>query len=320
MLATAPNGSIPVLSLIGVESNRIRKQLPYKMPPGYKPWKDIASDLGMALASLSMDSSLLTIGDYTNASLQGLWVATRAPMYVIKRDLLRAFDLSDVAEDKGLLVDLNPPLPTFMLVLPQNTLVTPDGTTINNLTVHLADKAYPQRSVAPGSDVSFVVNLPYPQNLLWVALDSSGVIWHDVSGVAEDGTLKNDFSQTTGNLNLSKADHDFVKRVERIVCQVLLALTYRPDLLGAEALPKQAQAKGFGGAGKAETSTLYPRWLGSTFKLASDTPTQATPGKAKLHSSPVAHWRRGHWRRVPVGSREFNERKWVFIQPTFVNG
>lgn len=308
--------------LVEYEAERVRKRLPYKIPKGYRPWKAIAAEVGATLATVTTHFPK-TAGDNYYSLLQGLWLATRSPLYAIKRDLLRAFELSDVAADKGLLMDINPPLPTFMLLLPQNALKTPDGTTIDNLTVHLADKAQPERSLATENGTVYGMDLdklPNRHTLMWAALDSRGIIWHSRSGVTEQGTLENNFENSQGDLALSSEDVTFMKKVDAILCQVLLALTYRPDLLGEEAIATKEKPKGFGAAGEPRSPVLRPRWLGQTFKLPSGSPAPTNPGEPRSHNSPMAHWRRGHWRRVPVGPKDQGGRKWAFIQPTFVNG
>jgi hypothetical protein len=44
---------------------------------------------------------------------------------------------------------------------------------------------------------------------------------------------------------------------------------------------------------------------------------QQTP--ATNHASPISHWRRGHWRNQPHGSKENPSYKLVWIEPTLIN-
>ena len=306
-----------IAPLVQQETETVRKQLPYKIPRGYKPWGAIAAEVGVAIATLATKFPK-TPGDYFYSMLLGLWLATRSPIYAIKRDLLRAFELSDVAPEKGLLADINPPLPTFMLLLPLNALVTPEGDSVNTIAIHLVDKAHPERSIGIRDNTAYEVGmkeLPNRHSLLWAAIDSSLIVWHSRSSVTEDGALRNNYERNQGDLETSQEDIAFMKKVDSILAQILLSLTYRPDLLGEEALSAPGKPKGFGAAAPGRSPILRPRWLGEGFKLPA-----RSPAGDKTHSSPTAHWRRGHWKRVPVGPRDQGGRKWTFIQPTFVNG
>jgi len=296
----------------------VREALTYSIPKGYKPWKEIIYEIGNALGALLVPLRGQTRGFEHYALMLGLWLSNRSPMYTIKRDLLQAFELSEIVSDKGLLVDIKPPLPTLMVLFPSKSVLTPDGEYLENLTLHFTDTAHPENSCGVFRKHSYEIRLDttdYQYGIMWAAGSPSGIIWHSNSFVTEDGNLKICLVPGSGSVDLTQADSAFLHKINSIAVQILLSLTYRPDLLGEEALGTLDKPKGFGAAAPGRSPILRPRWLGEGFKLPA-----RSPAGDKTHSSPTAHWRRGHWKRVPVGPRDQGGRKWTFIQPTFVNG
>ena len=240
-------------------------------------------------------------------------------MYALRGDLFKAFDNSDVALDNGLLADLRPPVNPFILLFPSNSLISAEGAPLDWVVVNLTSRDRPEDSLGEGYGYSMPLlriegNLP--KNLNWGGVDSKEVSWFGGSGIDEEGNVVPG-GRSLGSEQMQPPDHDFTARVRNIVLQTMLALTYRPDLLEAEDLvaaprrPTRANSRGN------KSKVLSPRYL-STPEVVHRSRSVA-PGTGS-HASPTAHWRRGHWRRVPVGERESGGRKWVWIQPTFVNG
>ena len=95
-----------------------------------------------------------------------------------------------------------------------------------------------------------------------------------------------------------------------LVVQSLLLMGAKPELI-EEAMPSRTlHGVGFNQDYKA---LLNPIWIGRHYKQRS-----SGPGTGP-HTSPQAHWRRGHWRRVAYGVGR-TKREWRWFEPTFVNG
>lgn len=91
-----------------------------------------------------------------------------------------------------------------------------------------------------------------------------------------------------------------------IALQCLLAMTYRPDLLSTEELPSTHRRPLRPGQ---QDTVRHPRWLGKDYRRPK------AVSKGGFHASPRKHWRKSHWRRVPIGKGRL-ERKWVWIETT----
>lgn len=293
----------------------VRQVKPYHIPKGYMRWENLSAIVALSLACMKANKAPSNdLASWLNVARTALWFVQDAPLYCLSNQLLRSFDESDVHESPYLFADLRPPLPTFMVLFPQNSIRTPEGTPVDYCIVHLADREHPERSRGDG----YGFKVPYlehehDRNLHWSAIDQKETCWFSGMGLEADGTIRSSDEQV-GGCAISPAEADFLRRMRSLILQCLLTLTYRPDLLDdspAEAQP--ASRKGQSSRERSQASVMHPRWLGKEYKRPAST------GKGN-HASPKEHWRRGHWRRVVVGARELNQRKWAWIEPTFVQG
>ena len=65
------------------------------------------------------------------------------------------------------------------------------------------------------------------------------------------------------------------------------------------------------GVKKDQETLLRARWIGKTYRLRRESSTELMA----THPSPRTHWRRGNYKRVPIGERSIGKRKWVWIEP-----
>lgn len=299
----------------------VQKERPYKIPSGYMYWKNVCGIIGYFLLNYHPESfheldPLVQMCVYRTV----LWFVQDAPVYCISTELLGAFEETDIEDKPDILVDLKPPLPTFMLLFPQGAVCPPPpqgavcpslGVSLNYVIVHLSDNEYPERSSgsAYGFDVPCLQH-PQKQVLHWSGLDNNGQLWTSGSILNEQGKII-----TAPTVDIE--GHLFRKKVGSIILQCLLAFTYTPELVTQDQAEGSAQpSKGFHKQRQKQTLTRTPRWLGKDYTP----PPTITGGGGSNHASPRSHWRRGHWRRVVVGARLDQQRKWSWIQPTRVNG
>ena len=297
----------------------VRADSPYQIPKGFMSWDKLSILVGAALEFTNgRNPGAQDAATFLHNHRLSLWFLQRAPIYTMRLELLRAFQATDVVHDNTLMADLDPPLSTFMLLFPSNSIVTPEGYPLDFAVVHLADHDHPDRSTARRLGLeaqSLKVNPGAERNLHWSSIDGGEVVWFGGMDVDTDGNLLEPDGRQLGDTALTEADYAFTRGMRSVIIQTVLALTYRPDLLEAEPTPEPTRANRPGRA-RATPKVLRPRWLGNSTKKGPSLP-KVVPGH---HSSPQAHWRRGHWRRVSVGPRDQQGRKWVWITPTFVNG
>lgn len=103
--------------------------------------------------------------------------------------------------------------------------------------------------------------------------------------------------------------------ITSLIANIVNVITYQQGLISEE----PSSPKGFGKPTLKQQSKallLNPTWLGKGYKPM--VKRSASP-QGGTHASPVTHWRRGHWRNQPVGSKDSSETKPIWIQPVLVN-
>jgi hypothetical protein len=288
----------------------ILKERPYKIPKGYLHMSEIASLVGLMVGACGNPS--YDQASALNAWRTALWFVQDAPIYLLSTSLLRAFEASDVHDQNKLFANLEIPLPTFMVLLPENAIHSPDGGCVDYFVVHVSHVDRPEwsRGSAYGITIPYLQH-DHPVNLHWSTIDTNQTAWFSGMGLYEDGRIE----QTDGQLGAnptSPADKEFLAKMRSLMLQCLLSLRYAPQLLEeTETTTRQATGKNKPTT-QPKAKYRLPRWLGKGYKVKS--PTTQCGAKRK---SPRGHWREGHDRRVPVGpGRE--GREWRWIEPTFV--
>jgi len=154
-----------------------------------------------------------------NASRTSLWFVQDAPIYCLNTELLRAFEQSDVEQNSRLLADLRPPLPTFILLFPQNSITTPEGGVLDYCVVHLSDMDHPEYSIlvsgAAGGVGSLVAQLVLRTGASVVG--TAGSSHHDWlrSLGAHPINYENDLQQSLGHV----APGGFDAVIDTVNCQ-----------------------------------------------------------------------------------------------------
>jgi hypothetical protein len=284
----------------------------YRDPNGYYPFRsamlDIADLLQMAdsvnipwLDVRDANRMLLTIG-------HNFW-ADKAPSYWLEKSLFEAFLASDLPEN---ITDLKRSIPIGCLFLPEG-IVTPDGEALRWLVFYhrLAGE------VLPSFRAGVTILKDQPQHFDYIAwasiLPSSTVYAHYLRTDEPENTDPMHFSPRIKQWADTEREEQFVNQVSSVLAQSLLAVQVLPDLLerggsvGFDTVPNRKR-----NPRKGELNWLSPNWIGRSYKVKRHSIGSGT------HSSPSVHWRRGHWRRSPVGKREENRREWRWIQPVLV--
>jgi hypothetical protein len=289
----------------------VRKVRPYEIPKNYMRWEYLSAIIAISLRAYTNTQG---VDRATHLCLvrTALWFVQDAPIFCMSSAILRAFEQTDIHESKDLLSELQVAMPTFILLFPENSIKSSEGGNIEYCVVHLSDINNKRRSEgsAYGFDVSYIPH-EHNLNLHWSSVDSKETVWFSGCGL-DNGNIqkaKDELGRDVAN----DLDKLFIKKMESIVLQSLLAIQYAPQLLEIEPSivksirrPKQKQ--------KEQIEIRRPRWIGKNYAIKSQKSSAVHSGQ-----SPRMHWRRGHWKRVPVGKREENLRKRVWIEPVIVN-
>jgi hypothetical protein len=291
--------------------NFILKERPYKIPKGFLCMSEIAALTAMMVEACGdprydQASSL-------NAWRTALWFVQDAPIYLLSTALMRGFELSDVYDQNKLFANLEVPLPTFMVLLPENAVQTPDGGCVDYFVVHVAHEDHPEWSRGSAHDIHIpYIKHEHPINLHCSCIDTKQTAWFSGMGLYPDGRIQQSDVQLGAN-SPTPDDLKFLAKMRSLMLQCLLSLRYAPQLLEETQPSNNGQVVGKNGqATQQKTKYRLPRWLGKSYKLKSPTTKNGVRRK-----SPRGHWREGHDRRVPVGpGRE--AREWRWIEPTFI--
>lgn len=287
----------------------ILQERPYKIPKGFMSMGEIAAITALMIGACG--DRRCDQASALNAWRTALWFVQDAPIYLLSTSLLRAFEASDVHDQSKLFANLEIPLPTFMVLLPENAVKTPDGANVDYFIVHAAHAEHPEwsRGNAYGISIPYF-NHDHTINLHWSPIDSKQTAWFSGMGLHPDGRIEQSEDQLGSDPTTTK-DKEFLAKMRSLMLQCLLSLRYAPQLTEE---PEAATKKTPGKNKQPPKFSKYraPRWLGKSYKLKS-----FTPQSGQQRKSPRGHWREGHDRRVPVGpGRE--RREWRWIEPTFV--
>lgn len=287
----------------------IRQKRPYRTPKGYPSWRFLS---GQIAGSLMFRSVAPDPAAYIHHQRAILWYCQNAPVYCLSKELLRSFHDTDILDQAELLSSLQPPLPTLLLLFPQNAITTPEGDALDWSILHWSDRAHPERSQgsADGYRASAIPHGEHPSNLHWSAVDNGGTLWYAGTTLTEDGRVIFSHDAQVGQNLMDAQEQSFLDQMRSLALQVFLALTYRDDLIS---ISRPAdRAKGFAQLRKQENAPLFPRWLGKEYVRPK---ASYSSGKG----SPRSHWRRGHWRQQAIGAGR-KQRKVIWIEPTFIKG
>jgi hypothetical protein len=236
------------------------------------------------------------------------------PVYWLKRDLLTAFLRTDLPE---LIYGMKQVIRHGLLMLPnQQELISPDGEAVQwvQFSHFLAEDFENTIEVSPNVQLDSKEKV---DKLRWATMLSSGIIYSNLIGlergednkpISGDLTINDIFKVMEQNTDVD-TETQFIQKVDNLILQTLLFLQTRPDDVVAE-IP---ESKGFSQSpGKQK---LAPIWIGYRYQIQKERSPLGESGQRQRQSA--GWWRRGHWRRVPIGKREENLRDWRWIEPTW---
>ncbi|MEG5043437.1 hypothetical protein [Microcoleus sp. B4-C1] len=316
----------------------IREDVNYRMPPNYIKWEVLSQIIAIGLSTCDLEYAKVDISAFIHSYRIALWFAQKAPMYCLSHELIEAFDQTDALHKPGVLCGWQPSLPTFLLAIPKGAIYAPDGAAIDYLTVSCSNINHPEWNSGKWKSISIhPFKMRYPLYFQYSTVDSQETVWTSGTAVSENGnTLIYDENSDIGRDTLTPEDRILIKRLRNLVINILLTLEFLPSLVSDIEKKELPAPKGFGEKlQKHKTAHRFPRWLGKGFSIPqsdslatieeivepdADGEDDERTVIQKNHSSPIAHWRRGHWRVLETGEgKRWKNAKRIWIKPIYVN-
>ncbi|WP_333152890.1 hypothetical protein [Microcoleus sp. B9-D4] len=321
---------------------RIREDVNYRMPSGYISWQVLSQIIAIGLSTCDLEYAKVDISAFIHSYRIALWFAHKAPIYCLTHELIEAFDQTDALHKPGVLCGWQPSLPSFLLALPKGAIYAPDGASIDYLTVSCSDFNHPEWNSAKWRNFTIEpFKLKYTLYFQFSTVDSQETVWTSGTAIDEGGnTLIYDENSNIGRNTLTPEDRVFIHRLRNLIINILLSLEFLPELVSDIDKKDLAITKGFGKTlKKSKAIDRFPRWLGKDFSIKQSASLEQAekiiePNEENLeeqtdngnreikriHSSPIAHWRRGHWRVLETGGgKRWKNAKRIWIKPIYVN-
>lgn len=289
----------------------------YREPSGYASHRSICYELAKAVWNAQVCPGGLDWVTTESALIAYQVAHLEAPTLWLNNALAVALKETDIPEQ---IIGLKRVLPAGIIMLPQSLFKTPDD---QHLTFIAWVHQLPEDEIV---DINLgtrcTITPPHLEHgqISWFSGLTSGEVYHGNVKCLPDGVQFGAIDLAT-NLQYfmeidEQAESDILAILERLIIQILLVMQVRPDLVDETQITQVTQGVGFKKS-KGETEMWNPRWIGKNYIIREE--TLAAPQSGGTHASPRQHWRKGHLRRVPIGSREENQRKWNWIEPTWVS-
>lgn len=293
------------------EFNQLRQRR-YVNPRGYISYEDaIELGCGILLGFRLAPNAQRNFVDFYAAYLTQRIAQEQAPTYWLTSDLQSAILQTDLPAH---VVGMKRAIPCGILFLPSAGLISPDGEPFSFVYFahHLKEEVVSHNLI--GEETSEQCEFDCVR---WCTVMPSGLTYGGNVGIDQSEGLDlgvHDYSGVRAESVEVSAEDRFIEQCGNLILQTLLLVQSRPDLVEAE------QVLGFGGKQQRKhqqpSALLHPRWIGKSYQMKRERSTESSG----THVSPRMHWRCGHYKRVPIGERSKGERKWVWIEPTLVNG
>lgn len=316
----------------------IREEVNYRMPSEYISWQVLSQVIAIALSTCELSYAKTDISAFCHSYRIALWFAQNAPMYCLTHELIEAFDQTDALHKPGIMCGWQPSLPTFLLAIPKGAIWTPDGAYIDYLTVSCSDFNYPEWNSAKWRNFTIEpFNQKHPLYFQFCTVDSKETVWTSGTAIDEAGNnLIYDENSNIGRDTLTREDRVFIQRLRNLVINVLLTLEFLPALVSDIEKKDLVTTKRFGESlNKFKALDRLPRWLGKNFSITKSDSLDKTEETEEIeqqqteieqnkinrnHSSPIAHWRKGHWRVLESGEgKRWKSAQRIWIKPMYVN-
>lgn len=203
-------------------------------------------------------------------------------------------------------------------------ICSPDGESINYIAFRHT-KAFEKPPSIKFNQQLIVTEAIDFDYITWTTTTDLGTVYASCVGLQmmEDGDFDHgkhhfDVYDKLGIKIDEKAENVFLRTIDSIVLQTLLLMQIRPNIVTNSSASVSASL-GFSKTHKQQHAypVWSPNWIGKEYSAVKQ--IQATGARSGNHASPRQHWRRGHFRRIVVGSKSENQRQWHWFEPVLVN-
>jgi hypothetical protein len=229
-----------------------------------------------------------------------------------------------------------------LLAIPKGAIYAPDGASLDYLTISCNNINHPEWNSGKWKNISLQpFKLSYSLYFQYSTVAPHETVWTSGTAVSENGdTLIYDENYDIGRNTLTPEDRVFIRRLRNLVINVLLTLEFLPSMVTDIDKKDLAAPKGFRESlRKSKAIDRFPGWLGKCFSIRKSDSYQLTEEILKVeeileeeqieienaqtkrtHPSPIAHWRRGHWRVLESGEgKRWKNGKRIWLRPIYVN-
>lgn len=241
----------------------------------------------------------------------------RFPVFALNKNLAEAFLNSDPPKNVS---NINPFALGGVLLLPQGLLKNPDGNELQYLCFRFVKAKQVLTNTILGMPIDSIYP-PFNQIRCCSLLGISAYCFDffaDRDETHEVGdTDSNDFYPSIASgISDKDAETRFTSQVKNLLLQTFLYMQFKTS-----DLPMASNAtQGFSRYEQKSASVkpLTPIVIGQDYKIKKETIPDRDRTSSGTHASPIAHWRRGHYRQQAIGSRDNKSHKTIWIEPIFV--
>lgn len=303
---------------------KMLKERKYNNPRGYQAYEKVSQLMATQILNgykFPWDLIKTDFATQSATTINTQIANVQAPVYWLSQSLLESFLHTDLP---NWICGMQRPIPTAILMLPIGFICSPDGESINYIAFRHT-KAFenpPSIRFKRQLIVTEATNFDY---ITWTTTTDLGTVYASCVGLQmmEDGDFDHgkhhfDVYDKLGIKIDEKAENVFLRTIDSIVLQTLLLMQIRPNI-GTNSSASVSANLGFSKAHKQQHAypVWSPNWIGKEYLPTKQ--IQAAGARNGNHASPRQHWRRGHFRRIVVGSKSENQRQWHWFEPVLVN-
>jgi hypothetical protein len=267
------------------------------------------------------------------------WSESTGPLIALSKELIEDLESTQAPEDTTY-SELEHPYPTYILAVPENTILSGPGN--SNSVLFILVEWYPKgrilspvtHGVAPDLKYSTFHNstlgmfhdesirsayekvmkgeeVVTDQNFIRLVMSTPGHRYHIIRSPESDMQLSDIMKDRVSD---NEESTKWIQRIFNLVCSVSLYLSAKPDDNQDEVFIRNVSRPGFLAREQLPKSALWrPRRLGEKYaaKIRSE--------KEHNSRSPRMHIRRKHWRRQVHGEGR-RLRKWIQVERALING
>lgn len=288
----------------------------YREPSGYASHRSVCYEIVKSVWNAQVEPRNLDWVTADSASIAYQVAHLELPTLWLSKPLAVALKETNIPTQ---IAELKRVLPGGIVMLPENLFKAPDGQQCTFIAWRhrLRGDEFVDINLNP----KFIAPPPLTEQgqIRWFSALANGDVYSGAVDCLPDGVEFGRMNLETNlryftNIN-AEAESNIIASLQRLIIQILLVMQVRPNLIDETQTTQATQGLGFKKS-KVENQMWNPRWIGKNYVIREE--TVAAPPNGGTHASPRPHWRKGHLRRVAIGPREENQRKWIWLEPTWV--